>query len=421
MLISILKLINGVCLLIFGITLTAAFAGLRFSRKNVLIFLGLFLFSGILQAIGVLTVSESFVWKVYPLITHLPLILLLRLVYHKPTATAISASFTAYMCCQPSKWFGVLAYYLAKTPAAEYIVRILFLLPVGYIAISRLSPYLSKIFSKDRRSVYIFGLVPTVYYVYDYITSVYTELWLSHFQVVIEFLPFFLAVMYMAFCFLYYKEYEQKADAMRKEQIIRIAIEQQTKEISAVRQTEQDIRLLRHDMRMILSSLAVSIDNNEIDAAKEMINSHIARIDGTRLERFCSNDIINCVISDYATRCKAQAVPFSCSVTLDDIHVDETMFASILSNALDNALNAQRALPLEKRSIKLMIKNSGIKLLMSVKNPIGQPVIFSDGLPVSGKDGHGYGTQSIRFLTDQMGGNCQFSVQEDTFILRVVL
>lgn len=420
MLENLLTILHGAVLLAFGISLTAAFAGIRFIKRNLLIFFGLFAFSGILQLTATLFFSEAVVWKLYPLIAHLPLILLLRFQFRKSLATAATSAFTAYLCCQPSKWIGVIVYELGKNTAAELAVRIVSLVLFGYVAIIYVSTYLSKIFSKDSRSVCIFGLAPIVYYIFDYVVVVYSDLWLSNNRAVAEFMPVFLAATYVSFCFLYYREYEQKSDAQHKEQIIRISVEQQAKEIAAVRQTEQEIRLLRHDMRLLLSSLAVSLENGDTATARKMIDTHIARIDGTKLEHFCSNDIINCVISDYASRCKEQSVKFSCVIELKKLDIDEILLSSILSNALDNALNAQALLPTERRSIKLMLKNSGDKLLISVKNPVDNPVIFSDGLPVSCKEGHGYGTQSIRYLTERMGGNCQFSVQDGHFILRVV-
>ena len=411
----------GACVLVFGTALTASFADIRFTKRNLLIFFGLAVCSGCLQVLAMLTASDETVWKLYPLIAHLPLLTILCIVFRKPLETALAAIFTAYLCCQPSKWCYLLAVRLTDSVTVGLAVRILCLIPVGYWVLFHLSSYLAKIFNKDTRSVCIFGIVPAVYYVFDYVTSIYTSLWISDKQILFEFLSFFMAVMYAGFCFLYYKEYEQKADALRKEQIIRTTVEQQAKEIKAVKQIEGEIRILRHDMRMFLSTVAVSLENGETDNARELIDSQITRIDGVRLKRFCSNEIVNYVISDYAARCREEETAFICSVELDELPVDEIMFASILSNAMDNALNAQKSLPRDVRCVKLMLKKSDGKLLLSVKNPVAQPVIFSDGIPVSGKNGHGYGTQSIRYLTERLGGNCQFSLQDDTFILRVVL
>ena len=421
MLEQILSILHGAILLVYGTTLTAAFSGIRWSKRNFVTFFVFCILSGCLQVFILLSPFSAHVWQLYPLITHLPLILLLQFIYRKPAVAAMSATFTAYLFCQPAKWLGVLIEAIFNSITLEYITRISVLLFIGYVVVYQISPVLSEVFSKDKRSVCIFGIVPAVYYVFDYAMAVYTNLWHSNDQVVREFLPFFLAIIYVVFCFVYYKEYEQKADAQRKERIIHITVQQQAKEISAVKQSEQEIRLLRHDMRLLLSSLAISIENGETEKALEMIAAHTAHIDGTRLERFCNIETLNYVLSDYAAKCKKDEIDFRCDISLDQMKVDDILFCSILSNALDNALNAQKVLPPHKRSIRLMLKNSGDKLLLSVKNPIGQPVHFVNGLPVSGKEGHGYGTQSIRYLTERLGGNCQFSLQKDVFILRVVL
>ena len=418
---SVLILLHGAVVLLFGITLSAAFAGIRGIRKNMLVFLGLYLLSGTLQFGASLLFSESFVWKLYPVITHLPLILLLCCYYRKTIPTALASVFTAYLFCQPSKWAGVLALQLSGSSLWEYAVRLPVLVAVGCVCLFYVAPSLSEIFNKDWRSVCIFGIVPAVYYVFDYATVIYSDLWVSSNPAVIEFLPMFLAFTYTAFCLVYYREYEQKADAQRNEEIMRITAQQQAKELVAVKRSEQEIRLLRHDMRLLLSSIDVSIENGDTEKARELIAAYTDSVNRTRVERFCANDSVNYVLSDYAGRCRAGDVPFTCAVELDVLPVDEIIFCSILSNALDNALNAQKPLPAGKRSIRVMIKISNGKLLLSVKNPVGQNVVFADGLPVTGKRGHGYGTQSIRYMTEKLGGNCQFSVQEGIFILRVVL
>ena len=62
-----------------------------------------------------------------------------------------------------------------------------------------------------------------------------------------------------------------------------------------------------------------------------------------------------------------------------------------------------------------MIKYVHEKLLLSATNPVAEKPAFSDGLPVTPKEGHGYGSQSIRYMTERLGGNCQFSMNKDLF------
>jgi sensor histidine kinase regulating citrate/malate metabolism len=111
-------------------------------------------------------------------------------------------------------------------------------------------------------------------------------------------------------------------------------------------------------------------------------------------------------------------------VEFTDSSVDEITFSSILSNALDNAYNAQKELLPAHRTIRVLLKTTKEgKLLLSVKNPYKKAPLIVDGMPVStDRTGeHGFGTQSIRYLTEQLGGNCRFSLEEGQFVVQVIL
>ena len=413
--------INNGLLLLFGIFSSVAFSGVRMNRRNLPPIIGLCVFCGILQLVCYLTLSEDAVRRLYPLITHLPCVVFLCVVYRKAIVTAVAAVLSAYLCCQFTKWFATLANAFSGDIHVEYLVRILCLLAESAACLIFLAPYLSRIFNKDRRSVCIFGLLPTVYYIFDYLTVVYTSFLEDNNQVAVEFLPFFFCIAFLTFCVVYYKEYEQKVDAERKENIIRITVEQQAKEIEAVRQNEQALRLLRHDMRHFLSSLALLIKNGEQDKALEMVSSYSSDIDALQVTRFCGCETVNYVLSEFASKCEREKIEFTYDIVLNSLETDETLFCSILYNALENAFNAQLLLPEDKRSVRLMLKTVDEKLLLAVKNPVDTAPVFSDGLPVSNRPGHGYGTQSIRYTTERLGGNCQFFVKDGLFVLRVIL
>jgi hypothetical protein len=295
------------------------------------------------------------------------------------------------------------------------------MLLVAFIAIRFLASYISEIFNKDTRSVLIFGSVPLIYYAFDYFVGVYTDLWASHYRIAAEFLAFFLCIIFMTFCVVYYKEYEKKADAERKEQILSITAQQRAKEFTAIKQSSMETSLLRHDMRLLLNNLALSIEKGDKETSLKMISGFVTQIEVASVHRYCKNDTVNYVLANFEGKCKAQQIDFCVTVELDELTVDEIMFSSIISNALDNALNAQTELPPADRKIKLMLKASDGKLLLSVKNTFNGTPVFIDGLPTTNRKGHGYGTHSIRYMTEKLGGKCQFSTQGNIFILRVVL
>lgn len=419
---NIIFFIHGTILLLFGVFLSGAFAGIRFTvSENIKRFLIICAVCGAIQITTYILFKEATVWKLYPLSTHLPLILFLCVIYHKRFVTSLACVFTAYLFCQPANWFGVLTFYITKSETVEYIVRIFSLVIVAFIVLRYLAPYFARIYDKDTRSVCIFGMMPFTYYVFDYSTMIYTDLWMSNNRIVAEFLPFFLGIIYMVFGILYCSESEEKVIAEHKAELIRIIAEQQSKVIETIKHNEKEIRILHHDMRLFLSSLAVCLEQGEDDKAKEMLASYTSHIENTRMQHFCNIDTINYVLSDFAAKCKLNCVDFIHKVEIEELKLDINMFASILSNSLDNALNAQKDLAEASRRVKLLLKTSNDKLLLSVENPISRKPVFEDGLPVSNKEGHGYGTQSIRYMTERLNGKCQFTVQDKTFITKIII
>jgi len=416
-----LFIIHYAVLLLFGIILSAAFTGIQLGRRSFPAFLVCFTGCGILQLSSFLLVGESVTRKLYPLIIHLPLILLLHFCFHKRFTTILAAVSTAYLFCQPSKWIGLFTNTFIDSPAVSQITQILTFLIVGTFSLLVLAPSISAIFTKETKNVMIFGMVPMIYYLFDYSMGIYTNLWTTNNRTVAEFLPFFLCLVYMMFCFVYYREYEQKADAERNEEVIRMMLAQQTKELNAIKRSEQEIRLLRHDMRLHLGNIASSLEKGDLDTARQTISGLTDQIDATVVKRYCNLPSINYILSDFAYKCSCANIAFSPSVKLSEPVADEIILTSILSNALDNSFNAQMQLPESQRNIRLSLKHYEKKLLLSVKNPYLKAPVFSDGLPVSDRPGHGYGTQSIRYMTQRLGGDCQFTLDENTFVLRVII
>ena len=155
-------------LLLFGIMLSVSSAGVELSfRKNIVITFLLFAVCGTLQIILYLLLDEALVWKLYPLIVHLPVVFLLCLYYHKKIITALASVSSAYLCCQPAKWIGLLCKHITQSYIAEQIARIVTLFLGGFIALRYIAPSLLRLFNKDFRSVCVLGMIPMFYYLFD--------------------------------------------------------------------------------------------------------------------------------------------------------------------------------------------------------------------------------------------------------------
>ena len=420
---TILFYLHHALTLLWGVLLSAAFCEVRFNKRNIFIVSSIFATCAFTQVAALIFSGgvEQTVWQLYPLIVHLPLLVLLCLIFKKRIITALASISLAYLCCQPSKWFGLLVESFVHSSTVVWCVKIIVALIVGIVTLRYLAAYISKIFNKDTRSVLIFCSIPLIYYMFDYVVGIYTDLWVSHYRLAAEFLSFALCISFMLFCTVYYKEYEKRMEAEHKEEIIKIAVEQQAKEVETIKKSNLETSLLRHDMRLLLGNLSLCIEQDDKEQALKTISGFVKQVESASLHRYCKNDTINYILANFQNRCKEQEIDFLITIEIEDLPVDEILFSSIISNALENAVNAQEGLPVTERFIKLMLKNSGDKLLLSVKNPFDKTPVIIDGIPITHQKGHGYGTQSIRYMTEKLGGKYQFSLKDNLFILRVVL
>lgn len=418
----IFGMFNNSSLLLFGIFVTAAILQIPFSKKNIFVLICMGIGINLIQFLFYFSIGLLGAQKAYPFNTHLPLLLLFVLYYKKSVLHSLYAITSAYLCCQLSKWLGLLTYATTGELYIEYAFRTLFTIILGYILIHYFAETLGVILTKSDRTVLIFGILPMTYYFFDYFSTVYTDLLYSGSMVIFEFLPFVLCVAYLIFSLAYFREYEEKMEAEHHNHLMNLKREQFEKEIESMKRSEYAVTLLRHDMRHFLTSISAFITDNEPQKAKEYIHEILAISDNTTRTKFCENEIVNLILSSYESKIREKNIQFTYNIQIPKkLPVSDVDFTSILSNGLENAIHAVLKLPPEKRQISLNLKMKDEKLLLSIKNPYASPVVLENGMPKAVEEGHGLGTRSIRHVAEKLNGNCQFLANNGEFILRVVL
>lgn len=168
-------------------------------------------------------------------------------------------------------------------------------------------------------------------------------------------------------------------------------------------------RLYRHDMRHHLKVLAGMAQRDNAAEILEYIGELNNSVGDCTPEMFCKNPAVNAVLSEYISRaenigCRIEHkvfIPEELPFELPDVCI-------ILSNALENALNACEKCTEDKRYIDLQADFSDDrKLKISVRNPCSDIVeLGADGLPVVAKrtDGHGIGLRGVKKTVEKYNG-----------------
>lgn len=422
MLIQTLALIHHITTMLFGIFLSAFFLGAKQDRKNILLLLSTGAVSGLLYYPVILALGASWADPIYPLLVHLPLFLLLVFYYKYRWLPALVSILTAYLCCQFSNWAGILAFSICELDWVYYLTRILTTCAVFSLLSRHLCQTTALLLSKSDRDLYILGAMPLVYYLFDYVTTKFSTLLYSGSKVVVEFLAFSMCLSYVIFLLVYFQEYELKNRAEQYGQLTAMQLSSLRSEIEQARISERRLRILRHDTRHHLSAIESLIRQQHPEKALDYIREINQHYDDTVLHSFCSNELLNSVLSIYSARFAEQDITFDAEIEAPEkLPCSEMTFCAILSNILENAMHAVQKQSGQDRRVYLSIFERSGHLLMLEKNPTDTPPVFSDGIPVTAREGHGVGVQSVIYYVEQEHGQYQFYLDGRDFTVRILL
>lgn len=420
---SILGYIDYALILIFGVVVTANFAGFEKTAKNrnaiVLMILMIFLLQLVIYHFVGLAVTR----KLYPLIVHLPVVIFIVLYLKRPLSIAIVSVLTAYLCCQPPNWLGVALLFFWDRKEVFFLANSVGLLIMLYLIRRYVAPSVSQVMASSRQSLILFGSFPFMYYLFDYATTVYTEFLYSGATMVVEFFPSVLSMFYIIFIMVYYNEMQKRSQLELDNAMLATQSERAMNEIFALQQVQTQTAIYRHDMRHHLSLLYGLIEAGDTEQAQTYIKQAQNNIDEITPIRYCENNTINLILSYFAAKAKQQDIAFEIDTELPDrLGIPDTEICTLLSNGLQNAIEAASLEPHENQvSVRLNCRIHKGNLLVLIENTFHGRVEMKNGLPQTDEEGHGFGVKSIAMIANKYKGYYSFSADEELFTLKVVL
>ena len=422
MILGILTYTHNITTMLFGIFLSAFFLGVKQDKKNVLKLLLLAVTSGTLYFAMASLFDSTIVDQLYPVLVHVPLLLVLVLYYKFRILPSLISIFTAYLCCQCSNWMGLLALSVTEEEWCYYACRIVVTLVVFWVLCRYVCQTTAMLFAKTDRELLIIGSLPLVYYIFDYATTKFSKLLYTGNRAVPEFLGFAICLSYLIFLLVYFREYEMKSKAEQYNELIRMQMNSFQVEMDNTRKSEKKMSILRHDTRHHMAVLRTLIQQGDCEKALEYLNEVSQTYDDTVIKTYCKNEMVNSVLSIYNTRFEEQRIRWEVQVRIGDkLPCSEMMFCAILSNVLENAMHAVQELPQKKRLIQLSLSEKSGHLLLMAKNTVQNAPLFNDGVPVTERSGHGLGARSIVYYVEKLNGQYQFFMENGDFVVRIIL
>jgi hypothetical protein len=208
----------------------------------------------------------------------------------------------------------------------------------------------------------------------------------------------------------------------QKEQEAQVMAElfhEEKNQFDSVRANVDIINAKCHDLRHQLNDLGSKITDEELSKLKDATRIYDSTVK-------TGNDVLDAIIYEKQLLCEKNQIRFTTLADGSAVRFfDSTELYALLNNAIGNAVDACLAIPEpEKRLIDLAIYRKKGLVFVEVTNSCQGEVRFDEkGLPLSDKTGdhpHGYGSRSIRYLTEKYQGTMTCSAKNNVYRLLLV-
>lgn len=203
--------------------------------------------------------------------------------------------------------------------------------------------------------------------------------------------------------------------------LLYMQITQQEKRIREEEKNYREVQLLRHDLKRYLVTYRQLLQEGKY----EVIEADIDKILGKRLNTnhcvYTENTILNAVICEKMEQCSIKNIKIEVQVNADK-DMDSIEYGVVLSNLLDNAIEAEEQEKEENRYICLNIGVEQNMIHLVVSNYISESVLQNNALLETSKKNkqlHGIGLSGIKEFVNNKEGEIEIFEENHMFVVHI--
>lgn len=230
------------------------------------------------------------------------------------------------------------------------------------------------------------------------------------------------AVIFVLFWF-----YQRQMMIKRENDILTSQLSLQEASIKNLENAYNRTRNFRHDIKNHLLTMNILAENGNLEEIKKYLKEMGSIIDESSYVRISGISAVDAILNEKLYEAQGDSITTNYDVTnMTDNGIKALDLCIILSNALDNAIEANRKIKdPENRYIKLKIHGDKNHTVLSVTNPTEQaPVKLSDNSYLTSKkdtSSHGFGLKSIESTAKKYGGEMLIKCEDGVFTLVIRL
>lgn len=208
-------------------------------------------------------------------------------------------------------------------------------------------------------------------------------------------------------------------EMQEQENILRLQVHNTTARVDELAAADERFRRERHNLRHKIRIISNLVENGKYEDLRALMPQYDEALRETQMKRYCKNVIIDAVLSTYINNAESKGISVDIGFDFPDpIPVDATELATVLANAIENAINAcEKMDEREERFIDIKVISKPT-FMIKVSNSFSGEVEFDENdVPINRDEDHGFGTRSIIAFCDKNKAFYQFLTKGNIFTL----
>jgi sensor histidine kinase regulating citrate/malate metabolism len=211
---------------------------------------------------------------------------------------------------------------------------------------------------------------------------------------------------------------------LRETELLAIRNRQAAENYREIQEHLHQVGWLKHEIKNHISALRIYLKDGRYKEAETYLERYAGQAMPVAETVYHENFLLNAIVSVLRQKAEKLGVSLDLNLKAAPDHIADHDFYSLLSNMLDNALEACAAMPEgSERFIRLTITRREPYLNIRCENSkFGETVTIDDILRTTKTEsGHGYGLRTIERIVNTYDGIMNIDYNENTFTVTAAL
>lgn len=317
---------------------------------------------------------------------------------------------------------SIVDFYLGNTCIFMFAARIICIPLLELLIYKKLRPIYLSVQQSVNKGWYVFAAISAIFYVAMSLSVGHPTLITSR----PEYLPAF--IMYLVLMPLIYihifntlRHQQNTFEMAEKEKILQLQVANMRARIEEFSASTVKLQEERHNYRHKLNVISTLAEKGQTEKIIEIVREYTEMIPEKTVRSYSNYPVLDAVLTSYLEWAKRKGIRVTTKLAFPEtLPVNETELATALANAIENAIQACEKIETPKRYLELKSITEPC-FMLQIRNSFDGVVDFSEeGIPLSGKNGHGFGTRSIVTFCEKNDAFYEFLAEDKEFTLRLV-